>query len=57
MRAERVPADTKIVDLLQEIQLYWYAKEQRKSARRRDPERFTRLLEEQEWREDRDPRG
>ena len=57
VRAERVPADTKIVDLLQEIQLYWYAKEQRKSARRRDPERFTRLLEEQEWREDRDPRG
>ncbi|VTN09056.1 nitrogen fixation protein NifX [Raoultella terrigena] len=32
VRAERVPADTKIVDLLQEIQLYWYAKEQRKSA-------------------------
>lgn len=55
VRAERVPTDTPIVGLLQEIQLYWYDKEQRKSARQRDPERFTHLLQEQEWREERDP--
>jgi nitrogen fixation protein NifX len=53
VRAERVPAETTIVGLLQEIQLYWYDKGQRKSARQRDPQRFNRLLQEQEWREDR----
>jgi nitrogen fixation protein NifX len=41
VRAERVPADTTIVGLLQEIQLYWYDKGQRKNTRQRDPERFT----------------
>ena len=56
VRAERVPADTTIVGLLQEIQLYWYDKGQRKNARQRDPERFTRLLQEQEWHEEPDPR-
>ena len=56
VRAERVPADTTIVGLLQEIQLYWYDKGQRKNTRQRDPERFTRLLQEQEWHEEPDPR-
>jgi nitrogen fixation protein NifX len=56
VRAERVPADTTIVGLLQEIQLYWYDKEQRKSTRQRDPDRFARLLQEQEWHEDLDSR-
>ncbi|BAS41688.1 hypothetical protein KOJKO3_c3674 [Klebsiella oxytoca] len=56
VRAERVPADTTIVGLLQEIQLYWYDKGQRKNTRQRDPDRFTRLLQEQEWHGDSDPR-
>lgn len=42
--------------LTAEIQLYWYDKGQRKNTRQRDPERFTRLLQEQEWREEPDPR-
>lgn len=52
VRAVRVPADTTIVGLLQEIQHYWYDKEQRKSARVRNPERFAQLLLENEWRDE-----
>ncbi|WP_041526251.1 NifB/NifX family molybdenum-iron cluster-binding protein [Pantoea sp. At-9b] len=47
VRAVRVPASTTIGELLQEIHHYWYDKEQRK--KKRDPERFARLLEEKEW--------
>jgi uncharacterized protein (DUF2267 family) len=52
VRAERVPADTTIVGLLQEIQLYWYDKGQRKNTRQRDRALY-RLLQEQEWHGDR----
>lgn len=55
VRAERVPDQTTILGLLQEIQLSWYEKAQRRSARQRDPQRFNRLLEEQTWREEPDP--
>ena len=54
--AEQLRRELVLVGLLQEIQLYWYDKGQRKNARQRDPERFTRLLQEQEWREEPDPR-
>ncbi|XTZ36578.1 NifB/NifX family molybdenum-iron cluster-binding protein [Salmonella enterica] len=52
VRAVRVPADTTIVGLLQEIQHYWYDKEQRKNSRARHPERFMQFLQEEEWRTD-----
>lgn len=52
VRAVRVPADTTIVGLLQEIQHYWYDKEQRRNVRSRDPDRFAGLLLESEWQED-----
>lgn len=52
VRAVRVPEDTPIVGLLQEIQHYWYDKEQRKSARHRDPNRFSPLLLESQWQDD-----
>ena len=55
VRAERVPDQTTILGLLQEIQLSWYEKAQRRSARQRDPQRFNRLLEEPAWREEPDP--
>ncbi|TKI03472.1 NifB/NifX family molybdenum-iron cluster-binding protein [Martelella alba] len=54
VRAVRVPTDTAIVGLLQEIQRYWYDKEQRKSARRRDPQRFEQLMLESEWQDEDD---
>jgi nitrogen fixation protein NifX len=44
--APNASRQTTIVGLLQEIQLYWYDKEQRKSAPAR-PDRFARLLQEQ----------
>jgi nitrogen fixation protein NifX len=52
VRAVRVPADTTIVGLLQEIQHYWYDKEQRRSARSRNTDRFAGLLLEDEWQEE-----
>ena len=52
VRAVRVPEDTPIVGLLQEIQHYWYDKEQRKSTRLRDPNRFSQLLLESQWQDD-----
>ena len=52
VRAVRVPEDTPIVGLLQEIQHYWYDKEQRKNTRHRDPNRFSQLLLESQWQDD-----
>ena len=52
VRAVRVPEDTPIIGLLQEIQHYWYDKEQRKSTRLRDPNRFSQLLLESQWQDD-----
>ncbi|QOV66109.1 NifB/NifX family molybdenum-iron cluster-binding protein [Kosakonia pseudosacchari] len=50
VRAVRVPQETTIAGLLQEIQHYWYDKEQRKTAR--NPQRFARMLQEQTWQEE-----
>ena len=52
VRAVRVPAETTIEGLLQEIQHYWYDKEQRKNTRNRNPQRFAQLLQENDWQED-----
>jgi nitrogen fixation protein NifX len=54
VRAVRVPEDTPIVGLLQEIQQYWYDKEQRKGPHKRDPDRFSQLLLETEWQDEGD---
>lgn len=54
VRAVRVPEDTPIVGLLQEIQQYWYDKEQRKNSQKRDPDRFSQLLLETEWQDESD---
>ncbi|MEG3131095.1 NifB/NifX family molybdenum-iron cluster-binding protein [Pantoea cypripedii] len=55
VRAVRVPANTPVSSLLQEIQHYWYDKEQRQQQRQRNPDRFAQLLEEHEW-QDKDDR-
>lgn len=54
VRAVRVPEDTPIAGLLQEIQQYWYDKEQRISRHKRDPDRFSQLLLETEWQDEND---
>jgi len=54
VRAVRVPEDTPIAGLLQEIQHYWYDKEQRKKNQKRDPDRFSQLLLETRWQDEDD---
>lgn len=54
VRAVRVPEDTPIAGLLQEIQHYWYDKEQRKKSHKRDPDRFSQLLLETRWQDEDD---
>ncbi|WP_042861241.1 NifB/NifX family molybdenum-iron cluster-binding protein [Dickeya sp. NCPPB 3274] len=54
VRAVRVPADTPIAQLLQQIQQCWHDGEPRVARRQRDPNRFERLIAEQEWSEEDD---
>lgn len=54
VRAIRVPPDTPIVQLLQQIQQCWADSEQSTRRRRRDPQRFQHLLAETEWHEEDD---
>lgn len=54
VRAVRVPAQTTIAGLLQEIQHYWHDKDPRGGSRSRDPDRFRQLLQESEWQEEED---
>ncbi|MBX9445365.1 NifB/NifX family molybdenum-iron cluster-binding protein [Dickeya chrysanthemi] len=54
VRAVRVPADTPIAQLLQQIQQCWHDDEQRVARRQRDPDRFHRLIAEQQWSEEDD---
>lgn len=54
VRAVRVPADTPIAQLLQQIQQCWHDDEQRVARRQRDPDRFERLIAEQQWSEEDD---
>ncbi|ACS84310.1 MULTISPECIES: NifB/NifX family molybdenum-iron cluster-binding protein [Musicola] len=51
VRAVRVPVDTPIALLLQQIQQFWADTEQRVVRRQRDPDRFARLIAEREWSE------
>lgn len=54
VRAIRVPPDTPIVQLLQQIQHCWADNEQSTRRRQRDPDRFQQLLAETEWHEEDD---
>lgn len=54
VRAVRVPEDTPIAGLLEEIQQYWYDKEQCIGRHKRDPDRFSQLLLETEWQDEND---
>lgn len=56
VRAVRVPEDTSIAGLLQQIQQCWYDAEPRMTRRQRDPGRFRQLLAEDEWHEEDDAR-
>lgn len=49
VRAVRVPQETSIAQLLQQIQLCWADSEQSSRRRQRDPNRFEHLLAETEW--------
>jgi nitrogen fixation protein NifX len=49
--ASPIATQNRVTQSSREIQLSWYEKAQRRSARQRDPQRFNRLLEEQTWRE------
>ncbi|WJV53447.1 NifB/NifX family molybdenum-iron cluster-binding protein [Pectobacteriaceae bacterium CE90] len=54
VRAVRVPADTSIAMLLQQIQQCWKPMEQMTTRRQRDPDRFEQLMAEREWHEEDD---
>lgn len=54
VRAVRVPPETSIAQLLQQIQLCWADSEQSTRRRQRDPDRFVHLLTETEWQDEDD---
>lgn len=54
VRAVRVPPETSIAQLLQQIQQCWADSEHRSRRRLRDPNRFAHLLEETEWQDEDD---
>lgn len=54
MRAVRVPPETSIAQLLQQIQQCWADSEQSSRRRQRDPNRFVHVLAETEWQDEDD---
>lgn len=54
VRAVRVPPETSIAQLLQQIQQCWADSEQSSLRRQRDPNRFVHLLAETEWQDEDD---
>ncbi|WP_409159687.1 NifB/NifX family molybdenum-iron cluster-binding protein [Pectobacterium sp. B2J-2] len=54
VRAVRVPPETSIAQLLQQIQQCWADNEQSSRRRQRDPNRFEYLLAEREWQDEDD---